>query len=284
MAFFYHVTYLSRLKWIALNGLPDNRYVGAEVYDADGETFLTNAGGVQRWATRAEEWAENRSDNLIADLLLPVLLRVRMEDAARCRNDEDATEDARHDVFVCPSKIPPDKLEVWIGVDDKGKWAPIKKYRGIRIRDAFDFKNDDGDEVAYLRDAGNGSPFIPHLHERNPRAQARKGPSRFANEVWLKPPANARRIAREALEIRGRLSAGKQGGTDAGVARARSIAAGELQPAREIAGWFARHGPSIETAMARRLTPLTSKALLAQMLWGGWPMLAAVEHALGTER
>ena len=112
----------------------------------------------------------------------------------------------------------------------------------------------------------------------------RKGPSRFRDEVWVRPPAAARRVARAILKLRKDLPPSRRGGTEAGLARARSIAAGELQPAREISGWFARHGGYIEDAVAMGKTPETSKALQAQMLWGGWPMLEAVEKALGPQR
>ena len=101
-------------------------------------------------------------------------------------------------------------------------------------------------------------------------SKPKKGPSRgFRDEVWFAPNKGMQRNARAALALQERLPPSRRGGTAAGRARARSIARGELQPAREIAGWFARHGGYIELAKARGQTMQTSKALQSSNLWGG---------------
>ena len=110
----------------------------------------------------------------------------------------------------------------------------------------------------------------------------RKGPHRFANEIWIAPPATARSYARRALEVRKQLPPSRQAGTPAGLSRARSIARGDLQPAREIAGWFARHADNIEAAMG--LTMSESKAKLAAGLWGGYAMWRAAARAVARGR
>ena len=111
-------------------------------------------------------------------------------------------------------------------------------------------------------------------------ARVRKGPSRYSNEVWVEPPAAARAAARRVLKVRKDLPPSKRAGTAAGLARARSIARGDLQPAREIADWFARHNDSIVDAKLRGATVKTSKALQAADLWGGGAMRRSAEAAV----
>ncbi len=110
---------------------------------------------------------------------------------------------------------------------------------------------------------------------RNPR-----GPSRFSNEVWVSPPFAARALARKALAVRQGLPMSRQAGTATGLGRARSIAAGEEQPAREVAGWFARHLESIIMAEATGKDMRNSKALQAAGLWGGASMAEAARKAI----
>ena len=110
---------------------------------------------------------------------------------------------------------------------------------------------------------------------RNPR-----GPSRFKNEVWVSPPAAARVAAKKALSVREGLPMSRQAGTATGLARARSIVQGEEQPAREVAGWFARHLESILMAESAGKDMRNSKALQAAGLWGGASMAEAAQKAL----
>lgn len=72
----------------------------------------------------------------------------------------------------------------------------------------------------------------------------------------------------------------RRGGTASGVARAQSIARGELQPASEIYDWFERHRRHIERAEREGKRLEQSKALQAAMLWGSWPMYHAARRAL----
>ena len=112
-------------------------------------------------------------------------------------------------------------------------------------------------------------------------SKARKGPSRgFKDEVWFAPNEGMKRNARAVIALQKRLSPSRRGGTEAGRSRARSIARGELQPAREIAGWFAWHGGYIELAKARGQTMQTSKALQSSNLWGGSVAARAARAAI----
>ena len=122
--------------------------------------------------------------------------------------------------------------------------------------------------------------LLPDTHARFTGAMRNRGPSRFKNEVWVSPPASARSTAKRALEVREKLPMSRQAGTATGLARARSIAAGEEQPAREVAGWFARHLESILMAESAGKDMRTSKAIQASGLWGGASMAEAARKAL----
>ena len=83
--------------------------------------------------------------------------------------------------------------------------------------------------------------------------------------------------------MRERLPRSRQAGTPAGLRRARSIARGELQPAREVRGWFRRRRESLIRAQAAGLGIETSRALLAGDLWGGEAMASTVEKSLDVD-
>lgn len=108
----------------------------------------------------------------------------------------------------------------------------------------------------------------------------RRGLSRLPNEVWVEPPRAAQTEAHNALYVRQRLPAVRRAGTYVGLARARSIAAGKLQPAREVAAWFARHEGNVVNALMRGESMVTSKAIMAWKMWGGKPMRKAAEKAV----
>lgn len=106
------------------------------------------------------------------------------------------------------------------------------------------------------------------------------GPSRFDDETWVVPPIEARANARYFLRSRSTIPKSKRGTTEAGVRRAQSIAKGELQPAKEIHGWFARHEGYIAAARKDNKRYEDSKALQSDKAWGGTPMKRAARRAL----
>ena len=108
--------------------------------------------------------------------------------------------------------------------------------------------------------------------------------------TWIKPPRAARRIASEALQARSTLPKYRRGGLDAakarrqgitsGVLRAKSIAAGELQPAEDIRDFFNRFRSQYEDAILQDKPWTHSKVQQAWDLWGGKPMHDAALKAL----
>jgi len=109
-------------------------------------------------------------------------------------------------------------------------------------------------------------------------------------EVYIKPPRDARNVARAALEIRESLPPSRRGGLDpseaeaqgiiSGVTQARKIARGDRMDVRPIYRFFKRHMRHILTAEERGLGPEASKAAMSAWLWGGWPMYEAVTEAI----
>lgn len=98
--------------------------------------------------------------------------------------------------------------------------------------------------------------------------------------VYVTPPKEAQRYAREALQIRAALPKSYQAMTETGLREARKTAKGTPRDARMIVNWFARHAANIDKAIQEGHTPATSKALQASWGWGHIPMLDAARKAL----
>ena len=123
--YLYHATYFNRLPFIEIEGLQpfQRRSIGSEAYSghARGRIFLTARDGVEFWTTRAEEFAEHASDDVLEDGLIPVLLRVRISDVAGLTPDDLGTSDAFAGAWMTTEAIEPDALEIWVG----SSWAPL---------------------------------------------------------------------------------------------------------------------------------------------------------------
>jgi len=109
----------------------------------------------------------------------------------------------------------------------------------------------------------------------------KQGPHRYDDETWVVPNKESRANARRFLKTRPTIPKSKRGATSTGVARAKSIAAGELQPAKEISAWFARHWGYIAPAMRAKEKLEDSKALQASLAWGGLAMKKIADKAMG---
>jgi len=89
-------------------------------------------------------------------------------------------------------------------------------------------------------------------------------------------PANIRKIAREALEIRKTLPKSRQAGTPVGLARANQLANGEnvsLSTLIRMRSYLLRSRQNYRQAKQRGLNAKNSKAIQAYMLWGSTPAL-----------
>lgn len=96
-------------------------------------------------------------------------------------------------------------------------------------------------------------------------------------------PANVRKVAREALEIRETLPKSRQAGTLVGLARANQLANGENlseQTLIRMRSYLLRAREDYRNAKRAGLNAYNSKAIQAYMLWGGPKALTWVNSQL----
>ena len=96
-------------------------------------------------------------------------------------------------------------------------------------------------------------------------------------------PANIRKIAKEALEIRKTLPKSRQAGTPVGLARANQLANGEnlsLNTLIRMRSYLIRARENYRRAKQAGLNASNSKAIQAYMLWGSTPALRWVQKQI----
>jgi len=89
-------------------------------------------------------------------------------------------------------------------------------------------------------------------------------------------PADVRKIARKALDIRETLPKSRRAGTLVGLARANQLAKGEevtLQTLLRMRSYLLRARANYRNAKSQGKTAENSKAIQAYMLWGSTPGL-----------
>ena len=125
----YHVTYAANLPSIAENGLLPSSGVGGGVgrgsykdWSKD-KVFLTGKKDVWYWFGRVEEHGFDRSDDMHADMLVPVVLRVKNLRRV-LKKDEVAANESRADSFYVRRRIPSSQLEVFTG----SGWKPVTAF------------------------------------------------------------------------------------------------------------------------------------------------------------
>ncbi len=155
----YHVTFLRYLPSIAQQGLSHGGSGGLgrgahQEYSAD-KLFLTEGGGLYFWFTRMEEAAEDKSDNIYEDQLIPVVCRFTWP--SQLEWDERGSEDSIHgDAFYTSNIISPDNIEIWNG----SAWMPISDWQSIDPMIALDVEEDeeDGDMLYFFK---QNNPLMP---------------------------------------------------------------------------------------------------------------------------
>ncbi len=96
-------------------------------------------------------------------------------------------------------------------------------------------------------------------------------------------PANVRKIAREALEIRETLPKSRQAGTLVGLARANQLASGDnlsQETLLRMRSYLLRARENYRQAKRAGLNATNSKAIQAYMLWGSTAGLRWVNSQL----
>ena len=148
----YHVTYANRLKSIEENGLSPKAggVMGRGGYagHSSGRLFLTDADGVDFWYERAEQAANDLSDNPFEDGFTPVVLRMPMPKTKFV--DEPGSSDSGHDAWYVTKRIPvgwksrrSGHVEIW----DGSSWIKIWDWNKIDFLLAYDAEQYEGEEL-----------------------------------------------------------------------------------------------------------------------------------------
>lgn len=151
-SYVYHVTTYRRLEAIAERGLLRGRAraIGAPSLDSHAAQgiFLTDPEGVFFWHGRAELHAEAGSDDVLEDGVVPVVLRVDVEDVPddELAPDEEGTRDASADAWIAQGPIESDDIEVFNGK----KWVEIADWESVDpILGVEKYDDDDDGEPIY---------------------------------------------------------------------------------------------------------------------------------------
>jgi hypothetical protein len=127
---YYHVTYWKNLDSIARVGLirnarPNFSSNSTLAYNSERGLFLA-ADNVSYWVDVYENWANDRSDNIRKDGLIPIILRVR---ALPSKTQKDEYPGNPDQAFVYPKNIRSQYLEMW----DGKAWTPNISRRGVHL-------------------------------------------------------------------------------------------------------------------------------------------------------
>lgn len=176
VGYLYHVTTASRLPGIAAAGLRPGRssFIGgasARKHRTRG-VFLTEADGVRFWFGRAEVWAQDGSDDLYEDKLIPVVLRVPDDEdlLGELDTDELGSADAGAEALITSSEIDADAIEVftprgWRALEDVtstdlGNLVTLDSDFERELLEALQVVDHD-DEGEPIRDFKTPNPFLP---------------------------------------------------------------------------------------------------------------------------
>jgi hypothetical protein len=158
----YHVTFYNRLGAIASGGLmPIGGMHGSALGKggyaghSQGKVFVTERDGISFWYGRAEDAANDSSDDVLVEGYTPVVLR--MPKPKGMKLDEAGTDDAGYDAWYVKKAIDPDRIEAWTGT----AWAPVGRAEDI-IDQAASYDMEDG--YAYLKSDWE-NPLVSFLQE-----------------------------------------------------------------------------------------------------------------------
>jgi hypothetical protein len=164
----YTVTWNGRLPSIAEHGLvPDApEAIGRGGYrsHSQGRVFLTHGDGVSYWYERYQAHADNQSDDVLQDEMIPVVLRMRAEAVSRpLQQDPLGTSDAHAPTWFVDCAIAPDDLELWDGAE----WISVSDWESIDPALAVRTEPDPDDPERELHWWRNDEPLCPRLRQRN---------------------------------------------------------------------------------------------------------------------
>lgn len=156
----YHVTYYRNLESIAESGLNFNGMGGANFgkeflirHSQTGTFFVSNIQGVKYWIRTLEEQANDRSDNIEEDGLIPIVLKFRLNERKHLPDEHGETQwDRKTDRY-----IPAEGLWVWDGL----RWQPVQEWINIDLNRfiTYDDENYASVKNPYTTARGVGYPL-----------------------------------------------------------------------------------------------------------------------------
>lgn len=156
----YHVTYYNRLPNIAQSGLRVgmDRSIGGPSLDTHSTqgTFLSEDDGISFWYSRAEEFAEHKSDNFFEEGLIPVVLRINSGgfDEDDLIEDKPGSDDSLSGAYIYPKTIKPNFIDVW----DGNSWISVLNYDQIDIEQAIEIDEEGDEQYIYFN---SSTPLLP---------------------------------------------------------------------------------------------------------------------------
>ena len=166
--FLYHITWYRSLPGIATRGLVASGGEGiaprgsSYATYSSGRIFATEREGIPFWYGRAEDHAQDRTDDPFKDGFTPVVLRFPRP--RRMALDEIGSEDARADAYILErARIAPALIEVWNG----RRWSGVARgqWRRVDSRQAYRFEKEDGETLAWFRE-DHDNPLVPPVPGR----------------------------------------------------------------------------------------------------------------------
>lgn len=156
----YHVTFFRNLEGIAEDGLlPEGggrQGLGSygRAHKARG-VFVSEAAGLIFWLSKAEDWANHRSDRVLDEGYVPVVLRVPRP-PGELEEDELGAGDAREGAWILDG-VPPEDVDVW----DGRAWRPVAEWGAVdpALGVTVEADDDGGEDLQWLK--GYGSPLTP---------------------------------------------------------------------------------------------------------------------------
>ena len=102
---------------------------------------MSGPAGVPYWYEKAQAFANDRSDDVVAAGLVPVVLRIYFEEDDELEEDEVANSESVHaDAWISPVPIEADDIEVW----DGDEWIAIEYWEDIDPEQGAEWEEDDG--------------------------------------------------------------------------------------------------------------------------------------------
>jgi 2'-5' RNA ligase/ribosomal protein S18 acetylase RimI-like enzyme len=108
---FYHITFSNHLDGIASSGLLPGAESGITGPGDPNKVFITEWPAVSHWLNRAENWAYHRSDHIIEDGLVPVVIRFPRTSVVGQLEEDEAADGVPGAYKV--EGVEPNGMQVW---------------------------------------------------------------------------------------------------------------------------------------------------------------------------